>query len=138
MNSRLKGKRGELEAARELERLGLGKGRRGQQFNGIEGRDVLCDGLPDCHIEVKRTETFNAYAAIEQAVRDAGGRLPFVMHKRNRRDWLFVVRADDLLPLAFRLVRAFEQSAERSADERVWKDGDQIDGLPLTLRENRA
>jgi len=107
MNSCTKGKRGEREAAAELARIGLGKSRRGRQYNGLEGRDVICDGLPGVHFEVKRTEALSLYAAMEQAVADAGGALPVVMHKRNRKDWLFVVRADDLVTFA-RVVAACE------------------------------
>ena len=99
MNSRSKGKRGELEAAREIERIGLGAARRGQQFSGVEGKDVV-HSIPGVHIEVKRVESLSLYPAVEQAIRDAGGDLPVVLHRRNRKPWLFVVRSEDLVEFA--------------------------------------
>ena len=98
MNSRQKGARGEREAAALLRSLGF-EARRGQQYNGVEGQDVV-HSIPGVHIEVKRTETLSVYAAVAQAVTDAAGNLPVVLHKRNRKDWLFIVRAEDVLRFA--------------------------------------
>ena len=99
MKSRRKGKSGELEAARELARvLGI-EARRGQQFaGGTQSPDVVtdCDQL---HIEVKRTESFRLYAALDQAVADAGDKLPMVLHRCNRRPWVAIVRLEDLVRL---------------------------------------
>lgn len=99
MNSRRKGKRGELEWAAALRDLGFVKARRGQQFNGLGGEDVV-DGIPGTHCEVKRTEALRLHEAMAQAVRDAGSAVPYVAHRRNRSEWLVVVRARDLLDLA--------------------------------------
>jgi len=98
VNSRQKGARGEREAAALLRSLGF-EARRGQQYNGVEGQDVV-HSIPGVHIEVKRTETLSVYAAVAQAVTDAAGNLPVVLHKRNRKDWLFIVRAEDVLRFA--------------------------------------
>jgi hypothetical protein len=47
MNSRNKGKRGELEAAHMLTHEGF-PARRGQQFSGgTDSPDVVCESLPD-------------------------------------------------------------------------------------------
>ena len=108
LKSRNKGKLGEREAARELARvLGI-QARRGQQFSGgTESPDVVtdCDQL---HIEVKRTESLRLYAALDQAIADAGDKTPIVLHRSNRRPWVVIVRLDDLPELlhalsAFRL-----------------------------------
>ena len=101
-NSNRKGKRGERELAKALtETFGVSC-RRGQQYSGIEGEDVV--GLPGVHIESKRTEKLSLYAAIEQAVRDADeSQVPTVFHKKNRKEWLCVVRLDDLPKLVERL-----------------------------------
>ena len=97
--SRSKGKRGEREAARELARvLGI-RARRGQQFaGGTESPDVVteCDEL---HIEVKRTESFRLYASLDQAIADAGDKLPLVLHRCNRQPWVVILRLDDLVEL---------------------------------------
>ena len=97
MNSKRKGKRGEIELAKKLREYGYNC-RRGQQYSGIEGKDVV--GLPNVHIECKRCERLNIYDAIGQAARDAKqGEKPVVFHRRNNRDWLVTMRLDDWMEL---------------------------------------
>ena len=87
MNSRQKGKRGELEAAKVLKQYGY-DARRGQQFSGANG-DADVVGLPGIHLEVKRVEKLNISEAMQQSIRDAReGELPVVMHRKNRETWL--------------------------------------------------
>lgn len=87
MNSRDKGKRGELEAARVLKEYGY-ETRRGQQYSGATG-DADVVGLPGIHLEIKRVEKLNISKAVQQSVNDArDGELPVVMHRRNRETWL--------------------------------------------------
>ena len=71
MNSREKGKRGERELAGELRRHGY-DARRGQQYCGVNG-DADVVGLPGLHIECKRVERLDLYAAMAQAEKE--GRL---------------------------------------------------------------
>lgn len=88
MNSRDKGARGERELAGVLNGYGFFC-RRGQQFSGANGDpDVI--GLPGIHIECKRVERLDLYAAIDQAKRDARkrGGLPAVFHRKNNAEWL--------------------------------------------------
>jgi len=100
--SRNKGKVGERELSKELSRLFGVECRRGQQFNGIDGRDVV--GIDGLHIECKRTEALSLYPAIEQASRDAGvGEVPVVFHRRNKKQWLAVVELDRLPELVTQL-----------------------------------
>lgn len=97
MNSREKGKRGELELSHFLTEHGF-PARRGQQFSGSpESPDVICPSLP-FHIECKRCERINIYAALEQAEGDADY-LAMVAHRRNGKPWLAILRLDDLLEL---------------------------------------
>ena len=94
--SKDKGARGERELAGELHRLFGVAARRGVQFRGgSDSPDVIAD-MPDVHIECKRCERLSIYAAMTQAVNDAGDKVPIVCHKQNRREWLVVVRLDDL------------------------------------------
>lgn len=96
-NSKAKGKRGELEWARFCRNQGY-QARRGQQYSGIEGEDVI--GLPGIHVEVKRVEKLNIYDAMSQAIGDAKeGQLPVVAHRRNRHPWLITMRAEDWFEL---------------------------------------
>ena len=96
-NSRNKGKRGELEWAKFLQSRGY-KARRGQQYSGSpESPDVVCEELSEFHFEVKRVEKLNVYKAFEQAWRDAGGATPVVAHRRNGKNWLIIMDADDFI-----------------------------------------
>ena len=87
MNSRMKGKRGELELARALRALGYDC-RRGVQYSGANG-DADVVGLPGIHIECKRVERLNLTEAMKQARRDAlPGEFPVVFHRRNDEPWM--------------------------------------------------
>lgn len=95
LNSRNKGACGERELAAYLRDKGFDS-KRGQQFRGgQDSPDVI--GLPGIHLEVKRTEKLSLYDALDQAVRDAGGNVPVVIHRKNRREWVAIVRLDDFL-----------------------------------------
>jgi hypothetical protein len=94
-NSRQKGKRGELEAAKVLTQLGI-DARRSAQYCGRHGTGDLTVNCP-IHFEVKRQERLNVYEAVNQAVRDSCGKVPAVLWRRNRRDWLLILRVDDVL-----------------------------------------
>ena len=60
--------------------------------------------LPGLHIEVKRTERLNLYDALEQAIDDmAEDDIPVVLHRRNHKPWVAIVRLDDLPRLAILL-----------------------------------
>lgn len=99
-NSRAKGKRGELELASAFAAEGFAS-RRGQQHKGGPGSaDVEVDDLPWLHAECKRTEAFRLWDAVAQAVRDAGDGMPVVFHRRNRSDWVAVLRFEDFIKLA--------------------------------------
>ena len=94
-NSRAKGAVGERELAGEFNRLFGTTARRGQQYSGIEGEDVV--GLDGIHVESKRVENLNVNKAMEQAIRDANDqKVPAVFHRRNRKPWLVTLRLDDV------------------------------------------
>ena len=59
--------------------------------------DVAAEGLEQYHIEVKRMERLNIGTAMQQAIHDADGKIPVVMHRRNRQPWLVTVRLTDWL-----------------------------------------
>lgn len=87
MNSKSKGKRGELEVAAILREHGY-NARRGQQYSGASGDpDVV--GLPGYHVEVKFREHLNIFEAMEQSKQDAKpGEIPVVIHRKSREKWL--------------------------------------------------
>ena len=100
VNSRNKGKRGELEMAAFLRERGFDDARRGQQFKGGAGSPDVC-GIPGLHLECKRVEALQLYPALAQACRDAGddGAIPVVLHRRSREEWVAILRADDFLTI---------------------------------------
>ena len=84
MNSRPKGKRGELELSAKLRDLGFTGARRGVQYSGANGdADVI--GLNGVHIECKLRDRLNIEQAYDQSRRDAErrGDLPTVMHRKT-------------------------------------------------------
>ena len=66
--SRNKGKRGELEAAAEIRRLFGTEAARGRQFQGSDESPDIVTGIVDVHFEVKRAESLQLYAAMEQVL----------------------------------------------------------------------
>ena len=98
VNSRQKGKRGEIEIAHILKERGY-DARRGQQFSGANGDpDVV--GLDGIHMEVKRVEALNIYKAMEQSINDARDKeTAVVMHRKNGKEWLTTMRLVDWLDM---------------------------------------
>ena len=99
MNSRDKGRRGEVELANKLKEYGY-DARRGQQFAGIHGdADVI--GLPNVHVEYKRVERLNIEDAMAQSERDASavGDIPTVFHRKNGHKWLVTMKMEDWMEM---------------------------------------
>ena len=101
VNSKRKGKDGELELAGKLREYGYNV-RRSVQYNGKEDEgqaDLL--GLPGIHIECKRTESLRLYEAMDQAKRDSKGKnqIPVVFHRRNKCEWLAIMTLDNFMQL---------------------------------------
>lgn len=91
INSRQKGKRGELELAHKLQEFGF-DARRSQQYAGINN-DADVVGLPHLHVECKRVEALNIDKAMEQAKRDARDvEVPVVMHRKDRQEWKVTIQ----------------------------------------------
>ena len=97
INSKKKGAKGERELANKLKEYGYNC-RRGQQYNGLEGEDVV--GLDNIHIECKRVERLDLGAAMYQARKDAEkNQIPAVFHRRNRENWKVTMELDDWIKL---------------------------------------
>ena len=107
VNSRQKGARAERELAKKLSELGF-KCRRGQQYSGIEGEDVV--GLPFIHIESKAVERLNLRQAYDQSKTDAKpDQIPVVMHKKNRQPWLVTLSLPDFMSLYKAWLKEWEE-----------------------------
>lgn len=90
INSRRKGKVGELEAAAEVNRL-LPKAlaRRSQQHSGTESAsDLIAPGLPGLWLEVKRVQKLNLTEVMEKSREQCGSLVPVVLHRKNDAEWL--------------------------------------------------
>lgn len=98
MNSKQKGKRGELEFSNKCKEFGFDT-KRSVQYCGANGdSDVI--GLPHIHAEVKRVEKLNIEKAVEQAVDDClKGHYPIVAHRKNKKKWLVTMEFDDWMEL---------------------------------------
>lgn len=92
INSRTKGKMGELELAQLLRTQGHLEARRGQQYCGLDGNaDVI--GVKGIHIECKRQEKVYDEMWMKQAEDDARkGEIPVVIYRRNREQWKVLIR----------------------------------------------
>ena len=101
MNSREKGKRGELELAHYLRDHGFEGARRGQQYSGANGDADIIGALPGIHIECKRVERLNLEEAFRQSKADAERRneTPVVIHRKSRQQWMITLRLADFLSM---------------------------------------
>ena len=127
INSREKGRRGEVEIAHILQEYGYNT-RRGQQFSGANG-DADVEGLPGIHMEVKRVEHLNIDKALQQAIRDNYADelkqgidlIPAVFHRSNddrkkdstKGEWKVTLRLKDFM----KLYRAWEFMSLPLADK---------------------
>ena len=89
MNSKRKGKDGELELAAWLRSQGF-DARRGQQFSGTPDSPDIVSDFP-AHIECKVTEALQLRKAVAQAERDSGGKPWVIFHKWNRGPWIAIM-----------------------------------------------
>lgn len=104
INSKRKGKVGELELAKELNRLFPKlQCRRGQQFKGAADSPDIC-GLENWGIypECKRVEKgLNLHDTLKKADSEkAEDQVSVVFHRKNRQDWQVTVALEDLAALA--------------------------------------
>lgn len=107
VNSRRKGKVGELEAAQFLREVFGWTTRRTQQFAAnanADSADLRVEQTPQLWWEVKRVERLNVPKTMRVAVAQSGRRTPVIMHRPSRSEWLLTIRVIDL-PI---LVHAFE------------------------------
>ena len=112
MNSRAKGKRGELEAAKALSevlRVGV---ERTVQYNGAAGdADLKIEALPFLHVEVKRRNNaitpHQAEEFLQQAERDARpGSVPVCIHRADDdTGWCITLRLARLFDFVSMLCR---------------------------------
>lgn len=98
VNSKAKGKRYELELAKEFREYGY-DARRTAQYCGNTGDASDVVGLPGIHIEAKRCETLRLSEWMEQAVRDSKGTgdIPAIFHRKSKEKTLVTLRLEDFM-----------------------------------------
>ena len=94
--SRNKGKRGERELAKELQRILGIDAKRGVQYKGTPDSPDVETSIDGVHFECKRVEKLQLYPSLEQAASDSGSAIPIVAHRRNRKKWVLSIYLDDL------------------------------------------
>lgn len=102
INSKSKGKRGELFVVKKFKDRGY-QCNRTAQFKGNTGRADDIEGIDYIHAEVKFVERLNITDAMEQAVRDNfmsdRQAFPTVFHKKNNEKLMVTMRFDDWINL---------------------------------------
>jgi Holliday junction resolvase len=104
INSKQKGARGERLFRDFLNEQGFtGSYRDAQQGNGVIDSgyhpDVVSPMLSQFHWEVKFVENLNVRQALEQAITDAGSKVPVVASKKKNKEWVVIMKAGDFLNL---------------------------------------
>lgn len=103
VNSKSKGKRGELDLVRSLRDAGFPDVKRSVQYCGKATGTADLVGLPGIHVEVKNVERLNIWEALLQSKRDSeaagNGNLAAVFFKRNRSGWYVAVPLSDFIQL---------------------------------------
>lgn len=102
INSKNKGKRGELYVVSRFKENGFAC-RRTSQYCGKTGDAQDIEGIDYIHVEVKFVENLNISKAMEQAVRDSlksdRNAFPTVFHKKSREDLMVTMRFYDWIEL---------------------------------------
>ena len=110
INSKAKGKRGELDFVRFVRSLNLPgiSPARGQQYSGVGADDIV--GMPGLHVEIKNSQTLRLYQYLGQAVKDCQCKrlhantdpgIPIVFYKKNREKWVAILEAEEFLSVFY-------------------------------------
>ncbi len=98
MNSCEKGKRGERMLAEQFRKEGHDAHRGVQYHGGRDSPDVVVD-IPNVHVECKFCEKAEIRKWMQQSIRDAGDKIPAVMWKKSREEWLVIMRLKDWIDM---------------------------------------
>jgi len=116
---RQKGKRGERAAAKAVSAALRVNARRGVQFKGgADSADIEVE-IPGVHWEVKFVERESVRTWMAQACQESGGKVPVVMHKRSRGEWLVTLQMERLYEFVQRLEEAAGQTLQALGRRQV-------------------
>ena len=100
MNSKQKGKRGELQLVEALRTAGYANARRSAQYCGNTGEAPDVVGIDGLHIECKRREQIQDEVFLQQAEKEAKeGLVPLVIYRRSREKWKVCLRLEVFLAI---------------------------------------
>ena len=100
MNSKAKGKRGELYVVNKFKDYGYNNAHRTAQFKGNTGQAADIEGIDYIHAEVKFVESLNISKAMLQAKRDnKSDKLECIFHKKNNEGLMVTMEFDDWIIL---------------------------------------
>jgi hypothetical protein len=100
INSRAKGKRGELEIVHILKAAGWPNAHRTSDGRNQATRGDIAGGPEGVHVECKLVKALNISNALDQAISDANPLdIPVVVHRPARHEWIASLPLDDLLVL---------------------------------------
>jgi len=99
INSRSKGKRGELQAIGVIKDAGWKDAARTSDGRRQHGRGDVRNGPEATHLELKWRERVEIVKWFAQATDEADGSLPVVAFRTNATPWLAVLPFDELLAL---------------------------------------
>lgn len=108
INSRRKGKVGELEARDHWNRLvPNANSKRSQQHSGTESAsDLISPGTPGLWLEVKRVQSLNIHAVLEKSREQCGSLTPVVLHRKNGTEWLVTFPLEQIASFVGEVTRA--------------------------------
>ena len=117
VNSRSKGKRGELELCKALKENFGWDARRSVQYCGDAGdSDLIAVQAPNLFIECKLVQNLNLHKAMDLAVEQAGGMTPAVFHRKDRTGWLVTVRIEDMKAFVSLMEKALSSTLRELSD----------------------
>lgn len=120
INSRQKGKRGELELCHTLKGLFGWDAERSVQHCGNAGdSDLIVKGFPNLFVECKRVEQLNLTKAMELAKQQAGQKVPVIFHRKDREEWMVTVPLPHLLHLSLMLA-AGPRLIQQEPSAAIW------------------
>lgn len=113
INSRQKGKRGELELCQVLHEAFGWDVQRSVQYSGNAGdADLVVRQHPELFVECKRVQNLNLHKAMSLAVEQAGGdKVAAVFHRKDKSEWLVTCRLEDLARLSSIVEMALRHTA---------------------------
>ena len=154
LDSRSKGKVGELAACAELRSLFGWVCRRSQQFSGWSrggtSADIIVDQTPSIFWEIKRVEKLNVGKALALASNQCGRMVPVVMHRPNRsvNGWMLTIRLTDLPRLCHAYTTATDSEAAAATtvatqtlpteDSNCGESGASAAGTPRAVSHRRG